>query len=399
MDEHVEYEEEGGCLAQLKEALAGLIFAPLLIIAAIGLLFWNEGRAVKRAQDLEQGQNKVVSLDKPTVKSDNDGGLVHTTGDLEVDGPVEDPTFGISAKAVHLKRTVEMYQWHEDKDTKKVKRNGETKKKTTYSYEKSWDSDLVNSSSFKKSSGHQNPKEMPYDSNVFRPDEVRLGEFMVADELLEELNTEKPLPLEKKDLEGIPEAHRDTAQVRQNRIYIHGAPRSPKVGDVRVNFTWIEPETVSVVGGQTDSTLSSYTSKKLNYDIGMIEPGTKSADKMFAEAQAENTQLTWLLRGAGWLMAVIGFSLFFKPLSVIAGSIPMVGGVAEDVVETGALLVSGLLGSALSLVVIAVGWLAYRPLLGIGLLIIVGGCLAGLVTLVMRTRADREEAEAQPPAQ
>ena len=390
MDEYVEYEEEAGCLAQIKDALAGLIFAPLLIIAAIGLLFWNEGRAVKRAQDLEHGQNKVVSLEKPTVTSDHDGGLVHTTGDLEVDGPVSDPTFGISAKAVHLRRTVEMYQWHEDKETEKVRRNGETRKKTTYRYEKSWDSDLINSSTFKKSSSHQNPKQMPYDSDVFRPDEVRLGEFMVAEELLEGLNTAKPFPLEKKDLEAIPAAHRDTAQVRQNKIYLGGEPRSPEVGDIRVNFTWIEPETVSVVGAQTDSVLTDYTSDNLNYDIGMIEAGTHSSDQMFAEAKEKNTQKTWMFRGLGLILAIVGFSLFFKPLQVVAGSLPLVGWLAEDIVETGALLVSGLLGTALSLVVIAVGWLTYRPLLGIGLLVVVGGCLAGLVTLIMRTRSNRE---------
>lgn len=389
MDEYVEYEEEAGCLAQLKNALAGLIFAPILIIAAVGLLFWNEGRAVKRAQDLEQGQNKVVSLDEPTVESANAGGLVHTTGDLEVDGPISDPTFGISAEAVHLTRTVEMYQWHEDEEKETVRRNGETRTKTTYRYEKSWDSDLIDSSTFKKSSGHQNPTQMPYDSEVFRPDEVRLGEFVVAEELLEGLSTEKPLPLEKNAVEGIPEAHRSTAQVRQNRIYLDGSPRDPKIGHVRVNFTWIEPDTVSVVGGQTDSTLTDYTSKSLNYDIGMIEAGTHSSDKMFAEAQERNTQKTWLFRGIGWLLAVVGFSLFFKPLEVIAGSLPLVGWLAEDMVETGALLVSGLLGTALSLVVIAVGWLAYRPLLGIGLLIVVGVCIVGLVALLRRTRSNR----------
>ncbi len=389
MDEHVEFEEADGCAGQLKNAIVGLLVAPILLLVAGGLLFWNEGRAVQRARDLDQGRNSVVSLDSPQVDPANDGKLVHTSGEMEVDEPVADQTFGVSAEAVELRRTVEMFQWHEEKETETVRRNGEKVKKTTYEYHKDWSADVIDSGHFEDREGHRNPGQMPYDSKRYRPGEVRLGGFVLGAELIDRIDQVDPYPLEESVMESIPADHQSSATLRDDTIFLDGSPRAPEIGDVRVEYSWIQPGPVSVVAGQTDSTLNPYTSQKLNGEIGLVRTGTHSAGALFDEAEAENTRMTWILRGVGWLVAVIAVSMLFGPLEVIAGSLPMVGWIAEDLIETGATLISLLLGSAYALVVVAVGWLAYRPLIGLGLLAVVAACLGGVVVLVAQTRRNR----------
>ena len=63
-----------------------------------------------------------------------------------------------------------------------------------------------------------------------------------------------------------------------------------------------------------------------------------------------------------------GLSMVFKPLSVLADVLPILG----DIVEMGMGLVAGLLALICALVTIAIAWLFYRPILG-GILLAVAG--------------------------
>ncbi|MFB6264880.1 MAG: TMEM43 family protein, partial [Bradymonadaceae bacterium] len=86
----------------------------------------------------------------------------------------------------------------------------------------------------------------------------------------------------------------------------------------------------------------------------------------------------------GWLLVVIAFSMLFGPLEAAAGAVPLVGGIVEDFVEFGTTIVAGVLGSALALMVVSVGWIVYRPVVG-GLLLVGGAALlAGIVYAAMK---------------
>jgi len=104
---------------------------------------------------------------------------------------------------------------------------------------------------------------------------------------------------------------------------------------------------------------------------------------------SENTIKTWAIRAGGWIGLIIAVSLFFKPLEVIAGSLPLVGWLAEDLVEVGTGMVAFLVGTASAAVVIALGWLFYRPLLGIALFVLAGLLIGGLTYLLVSVRRDR----------
>ena len=131
---------------RIGSSIKGVIFGIILFILAFPLLFWNEGRAVKRYKALEEGAGAVISVTADKVDPANDGKLVHITAKAITKDILEDSEFGISANAVKLKRVAKMYQWKEIKKSERTKKvGGGTTTKTTYFYEKEWSNKLINS--------------------------------------------------------------------------------------------------------------------------------------------------------------------------------------------------------------------------------------------------------------
>jgi hypothetical protein len=82
--------------------------------------------------------------------------------------------------------------------------------------------------------------------------------------------------------------------------------------------------------------------------------------------------------------------MVLRPLSVVADVLPFVG----NIVSAGAGFIAFLSAGALSSVTIAVAWIAYRPLLGIGILVVAGGLAYGAKTLLARrNRGTASESE------
>jgi hypothetical protein len=90
-----------------------------------------------------------------------------------------------------------------------------------------------------------------------------------------------------------------------------------------------------------------------------------------------------MLRVLGLVLMWIGFSMVFRPLSVVADVVPFIG----TLVGWGTGVVSFALAAPLSLVTIAIAWIVYRPLLGIALLVVGGLVFGGLFVLSRRRRA------------
>ena len=58
------------------------------------------------------------------VTTGNDGKLLAVSGMAIAEDEVSDPEFKINAKAIHIDRRVEMYQWEEDQETRAKKKVG-----------------------------------------------------------------------------------------------------------------------------------------------------------------------------------------------------------------------------------------------------------------------------------
>ena len=83
----------------IKATLMGFV----IIIGATILLWWNEGRAVKTADMLEDAQGACVEMPKPDkIDKSLDGKLVCATAMANTDEVLTDADFGISENAISL---------------------------------------------------------------------------------------------------------------------------------------------------------------------------------------------------------------------------------------------------------------------------------------------------------
>jgi len=366
-----------GWFGRIGQSFKGIVTGIILFVVAFPLLFWNEGRAVKRYTDLKEGSAAVVDADPASVDPSLEGELVHLTGEAQSDEQLSDPQFGIAAVGIQLKRTAEMYQWKERKETKTEKQIGGSEKKvTTYSYDRVWSDRLIDSSDFhsRGRDSHQNPASMPVRSQTQQAKLVTVGAYKLSPELIEQVDHFEPVTPNEGATANVKRAFDRDVQLSGDTFYFGATPGSPQIGDVRVTFAVARPTTVSFIGQQTGDSFSAWTTSRGRTVEQRLEVGSISADELFAQMQAENALLTWVLRGVGWLLMFVGITLVLRPLSVIADVLPILG----NIVGFGAAVVAFLLASSLSLIVIAVAWVAYRPLIGVPLLLLGLGAAAAL---------------------
>lgn len=348
---------------RLGNAIKGVVFGLVLFVAAFPLLFWNEGRAVKRYKTLKEGGGTVVSVPADNVDAINGGKLIHVTGQATTEETLKDSVFGISAKAIKLKRVAEMYQWQESVSSRtKKKVGGGSKTVKTFSYSRTWSGSRIDSSRFDDPTGHENPGAMPHTSRDIVAKQVRLGAFKLTRALVAKIGNFEPLAVAGDT--PVPGELGEQAKLQGNGFYIGANPSSPQIGDIRVRFEVAMPSEVSVIANQVDDTFEPYRAEA-GGTIELLQMGVHTAEAMIEKAQASNRMLTWILRLAGFLLMLIGLNMFFRPLSVLADVLPILG----NIVGAGTGLIAFLISMALSLVTIAIAWVVYRPLLGIGLIV------------------------------
>jgi hypothetical protein len=375
-----------GLGSRLMDSIKGVLIGLILIPGSIGLLFWNEGRTVHTAKGLEEAGGNVISVSSDSINQGNAGKLIHVTGNLTTDDILKDQNFGISAKGIHLKRSVTMYQWvqkEESKTEKKVGGSTETTKKFTY--EKDWSSSHTDSSKFKKPEGHTNPT-MPYKDSSYSSTNVQLGAFKLSPELVSMVGGGKNMELNKDSLNSLPADIKGKTVINDNSFYISQKgvpnPSTPEIGDVKVSFELTSPGPVSVIGVQTGNTFTPYTTGK-DTTVFMLQNGTHTSDAMIKGAQSGNSMMAWILRAIGLIAMTAGFSMIFKPISTLGDVIPFIG----SAMEFGFGLIAFIVSFVISMIVIAIAWIVYRPLLAIALLAVAAGGIASLIYMKKKKAA------------
>ncbi len=363
-------------LSRLGRAIGGVFVGLIAILVAAVLLFWNEGRAIKTAQGLTEGAGIVRSVAADKVDAANDGRLVHVSGMLSTGGPVADPDFAIRVQGVRLVRHVEMYQWKEETQTEtRTKLGGGEERTTTYKYVRDWSDKPVDSTRFKEPRGHTNPV-MTYQSREALAAGTRLGAFAVPESLLRGFGERRPL--------AATEAQANALQIRINKpvavidgvLHVGRDPSQPAIGDMKVSFFQVPLQTASVVATQSGGGFVPFRTHT-GTTVELISAGAVPAAAMFQHAQESNVTLTWILRGVGVFVMFLGFAFILRPLKVVADVIPFLG----SIVGVGTGLVALLCTVAIAPIAIAVGWLWYRPLVGIALLVAGFAATWGLVRL------------------
>lgn len=364
--------------SRLGNAFKGILVGFALLLAAVVLLWWNEGRAVLTAQGLKEGAGLVISVPVDHIDPANEGKLVHTSGPALVASELADPNFPfIKIKALVLRRTAEMYQWREQKQSKEVKEvGGGAKTETTYSYDKVWSASLNRSSSFYAPSGHENPADIPYGPLTLAARDAKLGAFRLPQGMLN-LSASQPL--------GAPDSAplSGKQKIVSGQIYVGDNPDSPVVGDVRLTFSFAPEQDVTVVAKQQGDSFAPFPVSGGKRDIAMLRPGPHDAAFMFNAAEDENAILTWAIRAGGLIALFIGFNLILRPLSVFGDVLPILG----SILAAGSGILSLCLALFFGLVTIGAAWLFYRPILGGLLLVGAFAALFGIKALFKKARA------------
>ena len=411
----------------------------LLFIAGTVLLWWNEGRAVKTEKMLDEAGRAYVEMENPSKKDASlDGELVCGTAMATTEDSLSDAQFGIGAKAISIRRTVEYYQWVEHaQEERKDKLGGKEEITTTYSYTKEWVSRPIESAQFKdpayqkknmvlttfendeqyaenvsfgayklneslihsissregidlaiaedllkqfdrntqtayerfygvqKSSSNQQSSQQPAQQTAI-PDSVRAllpdSVKAVLDSLQainDSINIAMANAENKKDLEYVHQA--------SNVLYFGRVPGSPEVGDVRVTFEQVVPAKVTVMAVVDGDTFKPFKAKN-GKRFQTLVMGKKSGDEIIDAEKAANSTILWILRIIGILMVIGGLKGIFGFIETILKVVPFIA----NIFGWGVGLVCTVIGIAWSLIVIALAWLFYRPVLGIALLALAG---------------------------
>lgn len=353
-----------------------------LFFLSIYILFTNEGRALQTKLSLDEGLSQVVPLDSYFgLDPQNNNRLVHLSDKLHTPQPLHDPNYRLVVQAVKLKREVEMYQWVEYSESRDYQENGETKTETTYTYNTEWKSELVNSRNFDQEIGHQNPSAMAVESVTVVAPEVRAGPFLLSKGLIDNINNFQTLSLRDFALDSDP-----FLTIYDNYFYHTQNPHRPEVGDVRVRFlyaglsgepSWLgPPQTVSIVAMQRGEQLMPFKTKSGDV-LEFLYLDKLSAEEIFDKEHQYNSLKTWGLRAAGWALMCLAIQLAMRIIYTLVDWIPIV----RELVSVGIKVFALCLSCSLSLLVIGLGWLFYRPLVTFSL-----GALALIPIFFARSR-------------
>ena len=393
----------------------------LLFLAGTALLWWNEGRAVKTEKMLDEAGSAYVEMENPNKKDASlEGELICGTALATTEDSLSDAQFGIGAKAISLTRKVEYYQWVEHSQEKKEdKLGGKEVTTTTYTYSKEWVSRPVESAQF-KDPAYQNKNMVlttiedaeQYAENVswgaYKLNESLIHsissreglDLAIAEDLLKQFDksaktayerfygvqkNQQPTeqPAETAAVSDSAKAVNDSinnaianAENKKDFEYIHQAsnvlyygkvPGSPEVGDVRVTFEKVVPAKVTVMAVVDGDSFKPFKAKN-GKRFQTLVMGKKSGDEIIEAEKEANNMWTWALRIIGILMVIGGLKGLFGFVETILKVVPFIAGIFG----WGIGLVCTVVGVVWSLIVIAIAWLFYRPLLGISLLVLAG---------------------------
>lgn len=385
----------------LIDSLTRILFGLLLFCLSFPVLVTNEGRAVRAARSLDDGPKAVGGVPIDRVDAKNEGKLVHGVGEASTKETLTDTDFAVSAtRALMLTRSVQMYQWIEDKhetsatdaeetedaegaETPETPETPETAT-MTYTYRKDWDNALNRSGAFKEPQGHENPASMPFADKRLVAKNATVGAFALPPALVEAIDQAEPLRLGASAVKGLPVGWRSRGRVQNDTFYLGANALRPAVGDMRITFQVTKPTTVTFVAAQQKRTLVPYQTRSGD-TLAMLKVGRFTHAAMLKRPQPDTEMLTWSLRGAGLLMMFVGMFMVFGPLAAMAEPLPWVG----NMLRLGLALFCGTVSAGLWLLTVAVAWVAQRPLMALPLLVVAAGILAGMHLLAKRKAAER----------
>ena len=190
------------------------------------------------------------------------------------------------------------------------------------------------------------------------PDSVR-AKIDSIQAVTDSLNKQMANAENKKDLQYVHQA--------SNVLYFGRVPGSPEVGDVRVTFEKVVPAKVTIMAVVDGDSFKPYKAKN-GKRFQTLVMGKKSGDEIIEGEKEANNMILWALRILGIVIIIGGLKGIFGFLETILKVVPFIA----NIFGWGVGIVCTVIGIVWSLIVIALAWLFYRPVLAICLLAIAG---------------------------
>ena len=216
--------------------------------------------------------------------------------------------------------------------------------------------------------------------DIMQKEEVKDNMADIKTELSKNLETLEGIRSEVEGLKTIPDSvktivpdsvpqenKKDYDFVHQagNVLYFGQSPTSPQVGDVRITFEKVVPAMITIMAKVSGDTFKSYKAKN-GKTFSVVRMGKQDMDEIFESEHSQNHLFLWVLRILGVILVITGLKGIFDILSTVLKVVPFVA----NIVGWGVGVVCTVVGIVWSLIIIAIAWLFYRPLIGIILLAI-----------------------------
>lgn len=372
--------------SRLKNALMGILVGIAMIIGSSMLIFWNERHTLHTAQSLEQAGKVVISVPSSPINPENNLKVIYLSDQATTKEILTDSILNISVNAINLHRKVVMYQWEEHVQTRTESQVGGSERTVKrYTYTKEWSPKRIDSSSFHDVQGHENPSQLLIPSQLQYAKKVTVGDFVLPQSLVTQISQSQPINLNQVDKDALITEYKKNVTLKENELYFGQDPQNPQLGDIRLSMTAAYPQEVSIIAQQIDKTLQPYAAPA-GESVLLLESGQVSAPSMIEHALSQNQLMGWMFRIASLVLLVLGFSLLFKPLVVLADVLPFLG----TIVGFGTGFVACLCGVSLWIILTAIAWFATRPYLSISLIVLL---IAGSYLLI---QVKRRKIEAKP---
>ena len=373
------------------------------------------------AKIIDEGEKECVEVNDGRCIKETEGLLICLHGEISTEDSLIDNVVGVTVpKGIKMVRKVEILQYVEEKVHD-----------DEFNYKKEWVNDLIDSNNFHEDI-HRNKNEIKSNKSiwnqVFYANEMKIGDYLLNNELKEEMKCEERLNLTENMLnldEIKSKTNKQNIEIHENMLYILRKDfAKPKIGDIRIHYEYLKaPRAYTVIARQRTNVLEPYYGKNVERPQVAVELSSKESEKSdvenkLIEKPQEKTEskgivktirdfmddsikinwlfegnqplsqcfeikmkqeqkITWILRLVGFLCMTFGVYMFFAPLLALTNWIPILGTVIAFIF----FLFSLSVGLSLSLLTISIAWLFYRPL--IGGFMIGGSVLLYILTVVV----------------
>lgn len=284
----------------------------VILWSGVALLVWGETYSAMRSISIDSGSQEVVTANPALPDPDNDGHILHLTGNLRAATPAADPRFGAipGGPAAFLRRTVEMRQWKKlsPRNASRTAREG---------FDLTWSKDEIDTRADDAPPDFMNPP-MPIRTEGFLAQGLQLEAYAIDEVTLtavDKMSPVKPsrelasqmetaLPGYKAYLTGdwivLSRTEPEVSRYRRtdDRVWPAGA--------LRVKFEFVPIGPFTVVGSQFGNRIRPYEPPN-GAAVLIARTGNHPASALFRSAAQSNTLFRWAIR-------IFGAGIFFAGL-------------------------------------------------------------------------------------